>query len=494
MTMVPVGEYLPDLPALENPGATEAKNVIPAANGYRPFPSLSAYGGPLAGRAQGAFATRDAAGNGANFAADATKLYKLSAATWSDVSRTVGGPYATALDGGWDFAQFGDLVIAVNFNDAPQKWQLGASANFAALGGNPPNARFVVTVRDFVVLGRVAGFPGRVKWSGINNAETWTVSPTTQSDQQDLPDGGWIQGIIGGEFGTVLQERAIKRMTYVGAPLVFQFDEISGNVGATIEGSIAAFENMVFFAHASGFYLLRDAKELQAIGDHKVDRHFWTDIDQSYLYRVSAAVDPVGKLYVISYPGAGHSGGLPNKVLIYNWAIGRWSRAEADLELVYPGLSQAGYTLEGLDAVSVSLDALPFSLDSAVWAGVGRPLLAGFNSAHRLGYFQGGTLNAVVETTEAQLVTGQRALVRAVRPLVEGDAATAAAITLQLGTRNTTVEPVTWAAPRVLDGNGLCPVRSNARYHRARISIAPETNWSQIRGVDEVRIRAAGTR
>lgn len=492
--MIPAGEWLPDLPAFENPGATEAKNVIPAATGYRPFPSLSAYSGSLAGRAQGAFATRDAAGNGANFAADAAKIYKLSAGTWPDVSRTAGGAYATASDGGWCFAQFGDLVVAVNFNDAPQKWQLGASANFAALGGAPPNARFVATVRDFVVLGRVAGFPSRVKWSGINNAETWTVSPATQADEQDLPDGGWIQGIVGGEAGTVLQERAIKRMTYVGAPLVFQFDEISGNVGATIEGSIAAFENMIFFAHASGFYLLRGAKELQAIGDHKVDRHFWADIDQSYLYRVSAAVDPVGKLYVISYPGAGHSGGLPNKVLIYNWAIGRWSRAEADLELVYPGLSQAGYTLDGLDAVSGSLDALPFSLDSAVWSGVGRPLLAGFDAAHRLGYFEGGTLNAVVETTEAQLFAGRRALVRAIRPLVEGVATNGAGITLQLGTRNTTVEPVTWTGPRSLDGNGVCPVRSNARYHRARIGIAAGTTWSHIRGVDEVRARAAGTR
>ena len=492
--MIPAGEWLPDLPAFENPGSTEAKNVIPAASGYRPFPSLLAYSGPLTGRAQGAFATRDAAGNGANFAADAAKLYKLSAATWSDVSRTAGGAYATASDGGWCFAQFGDLVVAVNFNDAPQKWQLGASANFAALGGTPPNARFVTTVRDFVVLGRVAGFPNRVKWSGINNAETWAVSPTTQADEQDLPDGGWIQGIVGGEAGTVLQERAIKRMTYVGAPLVFQFDEISGHVGATIEGSIAAFENMVFFAHASGFYLLRGAKDLQAIGDHKVDRHFWSDIDQSYLYRVSAAVDPVGKLYVVSYPGAGHSGGLPNRVLIYNWAIGRWSRAEADLELLYPGLSQAGYTLDGLDAVSGSLDALPFSLDSAVWSGVGRPLLAGFDPAHRLGYFEGGTLNAVVETAEAQLFAGRRALVRAVRPLVEGVATTGAGITLQLGARDTTVEPVSWTAPRGLDGNGVCPVRSNARYHRARIGLTAGTAWSHIRGVDEVQARPEGTR
>ena len=38
---VPFGEWLPDLPNHFNPGATEAKNVFPAVNSYRPFNDIA---------------------------------------------------------------------------------------------------------------------------------------------------------------------------------------------------------------------------------------------------------------------------------------------------------------------------------------------------------------------------------------------------------------------------------------------------------------------
>ena len=38
---VPFGEWLPDLPDHINPGATEAKNVYPAVNSYRPWKSIT---------------------------------------------------------------------------------------------------------------------------------------------------------------------------------------------------------------------------------------------------------------------------------------------------------------------------------------------------------------------------------------------------------------------------------------------------------------------
>ena len=38
---LPFGEWLPDLPDHVNPGATQAKNVFPAVNSYRPFKGIS---------------------------------------------------------------------------------------------------------------------------------------------------------------------------------------------------------------------------------------------------------------------------------------------------------------------------------------------------------------------------------------------------------------------------------------------------------------------
>ncbi|MGE0116819.1 MAG: hypothetical protein AB7S71_14865 [Dongiaceae bacterium] len=496
--MIPIGAWQPDLPDFENPGALEAKNVIPDAAGYRPLPSLVATVGAMSARVQGAVLARGQSGAVANFAADAAKLYRWDSAgvAWDDVSRTAGGPYSTPADGGWSFAQFGDLVIAVNGVDAPQKFAIGSAATFAALDGTPPVARFVATVRDFVVMGRLSGLAQRVHWSGINNAETWASSQATQADFQDLPDGGYVMGIVGGEYGLVFQERSIKRMTYVGVPAIFQFDEIARGTGTPAEGSIARHEDTAFFLSDDGLMALDGARGLRAIGHHRVDRHFWNDVNQTYLHRISAAIDPVNKLYVVSYPGPGSdfTGGTPNRLLIYNWAADRWSRADVEMEMIHQAASQAGYTLDGLDAYLPNLDGLPFSLDNRVWTGSGRLLLAAFTTAHQIGFFNGANLAATVDTGEAQLVPGRRALLRSVRPLVDGAGASSSSVSVRAGTRNRTVDPVSFDAPAPMNASGRCPVRANGRYLRARIEVAAGADWRHIQGIDDIEASPAGFR
>lgn len=476
--MIPIGEYRPDLPDFGNSGATVALNVIPAAASYRPLAGLDPYSAPLAARCQGAYATRDSNGVVHNFAGDATRLYLLNSQVWTDVSRATGGPYATPVDGAWSFAQFGDLVIAMNGVDVPQKWQLGNSTRFEALGGAPPVARCAAIVRDFLVMGRVSGYANRVQWSAIDNAEDWTISATTQADAQDLPDGGWVQGIVGGEYGTILQERSIKRMTYVGAPVVFQFDEIARNRGAVADGSIATFESTTFFLDTDGLFALVDGRQVVPIGDQKVDKTFWRTVNQSHLHRINAAIDPINKLYVLSYPGQDSADGTPNRLLIYNWTAARWSEAEIEAEIVYRSLSGASHTLDSLDSVSGSLDALGFSLDSRVWAG-GMVLLSAFDRQHRLCLFTGPSLPAMIETGEAQLFPGRRALVTSVRPMVDGGAPV-----VRVGTRNRIVDPVAWGAEAGLNALGDCPLRSVGRYHRARISLPAGAEWQHLQGLD----------
>lgn len=84
MTIQPFefGEWLPDQPpiGLGNSVAV-AKNVIPHARGYRQLSSLSNYSNAIGARCQGAFSAIDNNNNVADFAGDATKLYKLSGTT-----------------------------------------------------------------------------------------------------------------------------------------------------------------------------------------------------------------------------------------------------------------------------------------------------------------------------------------------------------------------------------------------------------------------------
>ena len=310
--------------------AREALNVVPAEESYRPLNELAGVSSALASRAQGAAWFRGTAGATKMFAGDASKLYLLSGSTWNDVSRTSGGPYAPGGDNLWRFTQFGTLAIAVNGVDAPQKFDLSVGTNWAALAGSPPVGTFITTVRDFVVMGKIGSAPQRVQWSGFNNAETWGTSLSTQADLQDLPDGGNVTGLVGGEVGLIFQETSIRRMTYEGPPVIFRIDKIANDIGASVPGSVAGLLDMAFFLHKSGFYMVRAGQAITPIGRGKVDRTFWAEFDETNHFRSSSAIDPVRGLYVFAYPANG-SNGTPNRLLIYNWHTGRWTRAILDL-------------------------------------------------------------------------------------------------------------------------------------------------------------------
>ena len=423
------------------------------------------------------------------FAGDASKLYLLSGSTWNDVSRTSGGPYAPGGDNLWRFTQFGTLAIAVNGVDAPQKFDLGVGTNWTALGGSPPVGTFITTVRDFVVMGKIGSAPQRVQWSGFNNAETWGTSLSTQADLQDLPDGGNVTGLVGGEVGLIFQETSVRRMTYEGPPVIFRIDKIANDIGASVPGSVAGLLDMAFFLHKSGFYMVRAGQAITPIGRGKVDRTFWAEFDEANHFRSSSAIDPVRGLYVFAYPANG-SNGTPNRLLIYNWHTGRWTRAILDCELVFGGVSQQAYTLEQLDPFG-TLETLPYSLEFVVLDG--RAVPAAVRLRHvasqrlvlrtdALGHRGDG------ESSIPPPAQGNRSIIRACRPLIDGGSPQ-----IQIGARETQQQSaVSYAPPIGLTAAGLAPVYSSGRYFRVRATQPAGAVWSNMQGIDDLDVRPAG--
>ena len=81
-------------------------------------------------------------------------------------------------------------------------------------------------------------------------------------------------------------------MSYVGVPLIFQFDKIADNIGAFAPKSVASYGNMVFFLAQDGFYKLTGGQQLTPIGNGKVDNFFFDDLS-SNLDGITSAVDPI---------------------------------------------------------------------------------------------------------------------------------------------------------------------------------------------------------
>lgn len=486
MAALPFAEWRPDMPDLGQ-WAREALNVVPGEESYTPFNALATATDALGARAQGAAWFRCPDGTQKMFAGDATKLYRLGGSIWSDASRTSGGAYAPGGDGTWRFEQFGPLAIAVNGVDAPQRFDLAAGTHWQPLGGAPPVGSFIANVGDFLVMAKIGVTRQRVQWSAIDDCESWGSDPTTQADFNDEPDGGDITGLVGGEFGLIFQEAAIRRMTYEGSPVVFRIDKIARDLGASIPNSVAGVADLAFFLHKSGFYMIQGGQALTPIGRGKVDRTFWREFDETNAFRASAAIDPVRGLYIFAYPASGSSG-TPNRLLIYNWRTARWSRAQQACELVYSGVAQQSWTLEQLDAFG-TLETLPFSLDSSYWTGVTSLLLFGFDTAHKAGAFNGAVMPATVETAELAPGNGRRVTLRGCRPLIDGGAATVAA-----GVRESQQAIVSYTPFVGLTGAGLAPLRRSGRYFRLRAALAAGAAWSNLQGIDDLDFRAAGRR
>src|SRR5262249_6231595 len=210
----------------------------------------------------------------------------------SDVSKA-GGSYS-ALPGAnhWQFAQFGNFVIAVQPNTVPQVFDLTVSTAFADLGGAPPQAGYIAVVGRFVVLSGLLSTPYRVQWSGLNAVTTWT-SGVNSSDFQDLPDGGIVRGVAGGEFGVVFHASAMRRMVYApGSPVIFNIERITEDKGLMAPYSLIRAGDKIFFLAPHGFQGMVSTGLPQAIGKERFDRTFFADYDSGSIQMIIGAADP----------------------------------------------------------------------------------------------------------------------------------------------------------------------------------------------------------
>ncbi len=518
-------EWLPDQPSILDT-VSKANNVIPLAVGYGPFKSPVDYSGVATEALNNCFAAKVNA-DVSIFAGGNTKLFKVSSTdlTMEDVSKS--GGY-TGINR-WQFVQFGDYALASNGSEKIQYFDVNVSTDFADLAAAAPVAKYITVVRDFVVGANIgAGSnPSRVNWSDINDPTDWTAGGASQSDFQELPDGGDITGITGGEFGIVFLEKAIVRMSYIGSPLFFQFDTISRNVGCVEGGSIAQYGGIAYFLSDDGFYSC-NGQQVTGIGSEKVDRYFFNNANIGDIDSISAAIDPERNLVIWNYTTV--SGG--RSLLLYNFETQKWCEADTDVNFLST-LATTGTTLDGLDAaynitagsfvigkqytirtlgntnytligavantvgvlftatgvgsgtgVAIdmeasaaagrTIDSLTTTLDDRLYAG-GKFLFGGVRDT-RIITFTGSNATATITTNDLEY--GYNSVLTLIRPSVDSGSAD-----VSVASRRMLNDTITYSTPISATEENRCAVRSSGRYHR--VSITPtDANWFSAIGLD----------
>ena len=493
-TLPPIqfGEWTPDVPEISS-SCPNLQDVIPfGPTGYKPMPDFAAVSTTaLTARCQGAMPVFGADRTTYKFAGDATKLYGLEGAVWTDYSK--GGGYTIASDEWWNFTKPPELdkILACHIDDPVQSVALG-STTFADhfTSTLKPKARYMTTVRDaFLMLANVdeSGVqPTRVRWSARGDSTDMDQSAANQSDAEDLDESyGWIQGIFGGEDATVFQQNGITIGTYEGSPTIFRFDTRETARGLLAPKSAIRLGRNIYYLASDGFFRW-DGGQSHNLSGGKINKTFFDDVEPTYYDRICSAVDYPNQMVMWAYTNTAATTATPNRILMYHWPSGWWARAHISVDFLFS--DALNYTtLEALDNISSSIDALEFSLDSRVWAG-GANQVGAFNTSFQSGTFTGSNLAAIIDTGQRQHFHGRNGLVTGAIPLVDGGEPTiqvAGAIGL-----NDTFTFETAAAQTLA---GKCPLRKKARYHKYRLNVPAAATWTHATGIQPI-VPQAGKR
>lgn len=412
------GEWKPDVSAYKGQHSPNITNAYPRGDGYGPVPSFAGLSDALATACRGFFTYYHTDGTIRVFAGTgAAELYLMSNTDYS--WETVSAATYTALGSGhqWQFAQFGTRVIAVQPNANPQSYVVGSSTDFADLtGATSLDAAYIAIVNEFVVLAGITASPTKIQWSSRSDPTEWTAG-TNEGDEQEFFDGGLVRGIAGGEFGLVFQDRAIRRMTYApGSDIIFEFDRIADDFGLYAPYSIIRQREFVFFLSHIGFMMYHPATGFKPIGRERVDRTFFDDVDANQKQLIIGVSDPTGSRVMWAYKSAQGATGLFDRLMVYDWAIDRWAGYVNVSGEYIATAAIPGVTLEGLDSISSSIDALTTPLDDYATGFANHVALA--NSSHVIGLLSGANMEATLETPEIAN-SDRRIFIRGSRPITD---------------------------------------------------------------------------
>lgn len=481
----PFGPWEPDSAGVDSPALQIARNVYALKNGYGPVPSLLPFGtDALPSKCVGGCYVRTAAGGYVLFVGTTTKLYRLVGTTWVDYSRLSGGDYSVPQDEFWSMAQYGTKLIAVNFSDDPQVVDIDAGdTNFTQLSSDAPKARYVGVVGDFVVLAALADNPRKLRNSAINDSSGWIIG-TNLCDEQEFADGGRVTGFAGGEFGWILQEKAIRRMIFqAGSDIAFTFERVEQEHGATAGYSLVSTANGIYFLSADGFFQL-NSNGLTAIGADRINTWFHNNCDTARLFSVTTFSHPFAPRIAWAFYNNSGSSNF-DRLLIYDWHLDRWMYAEVEAQYWFT-FGTPGTTLEQLDVYGdIDSGGIPYPFDSRVWEG-GQAVIGAVDSGFGLSFLEGAVpLDGLLLTSPIRFLPGGRAKIGqdGIEPIgVFNDAA----LSIRVGRQQNNNDSVSYTASAIPSTRtGVARLRAAGRFMQIELSVSQPggTVWEHAQGL-----------
>lgn len=398
--MIPFIGYSPDLPP-ETPGMLlDCDRIIPHPNGYRAQGAPNSVGiDPLAAQARGFAIARKLDNTRRTFAATRTALYENSGTTWVDVSRVGGYDLGEDQEVRARFSQFGNVSLAAVGH--ANYLQRSVSGSFADISGSP-KARVIETVNNFVFAFNYdddthgLGSAENGWWcSALGNETDWTPSVATQSVAGVFVEtpGPVVAAKRLGSNIVAYKERSAFIGQYVGAPTVWQWTQLPGELGTFSQEAIVNVGTAHYFISDDDFYMF-DGSRFSRIGA-PVRQAFFASLDPKHRTRVCAAHDIDNNLIYWYYPSRSSAGEL-DSCIVHNYSTNRWGRSDTRIEICAQ-FSDPGITYDTLGSLYTTYDDLPtnISFNSSFWT-QDAPVVAFFDTSHVVMTYSGAPTDSSI--------------------------------------------------------------------------------------------------
>jgi len=341
MPTIPFQGFTPSIdPTI--PGAViDCVNMVPTMRGMRGASTPTPYGNPALGKpATGAAICELLSGAYRMFAGTATDLWEIVGNANNNVSATAG-----AYKGGgnpWRFAQFGNASLAVNGADLLQ--QSISAGNFSAVA-NSPVASIVEVVQGFVFLFNTVdptyGTNPNGWWcSGLYDQTNWTPAQATQCARGVIVD---TPGPItaGRQLGTnivVFKKLSMFYGSYQGPPVIWAMNLISPQIGTPCQECAVNIGTSIIFLGSDCQVYSFDGTRPVPIGN---EVNSWLRANWSSMYQaqVQSFKDPQRFLIYWYFCSIQNTTGMPDMCLVYNYATGKFGRADLNIEVAAQSVS-----------------------------------------------------------------------------------------------------------------------------------------------------------
>lgn len=499
MPMLPVPKFEPGRSRYNTSVTDDVLNVLPVADGYAPLPGpkpfIPAYeiladedGNPLANEDDeilivgpggvpltgiislpgtlGGIYIKTADNTQIIIVGTQTALWRLTADnTWEDISGP-SAPYDVGIDRRWSFAMFGSTLLAQNFSDPEQKYDIISDSAFS---DNPtaPRCAFVSVFGPFVIRGCLVDDVTAVQWSAPEDIAS-NEAGIDNSDIQGIPEGGIVNGILPITAGFIVFMRdSIHLMRFAPeSGLVFVRNLVTNYRGCIAPYSIRSLgqDDFVFYAQ-DGFFR---GLPMAPIGAERIDPWIQETVDYSSRLTMITGTDFRRKTVWFRYM---NSGAAP-VLLGYQWQLDLWTKSDADLADMFQAETY-GVTIDQMDNYFATIDEIDVPYDSSFWDG-GSTDLAGITSDGFLAFMNGAALAARIATNDISFNGMTRSFVNGCRANTDAENFTATLSSANYrGASFTAKNPV---SPTTR--SRFLSIRGNGAVHRILFEIPQGEDWS----------------